>query len=405
MDIVHQDVGVAGEVIGEPCELQHEAEAEADGVVFVFCGHRFQHRAAFKADAGRFKAQFADIIVVDAEIPLQQARHLRRGGKAGVLFAHPLDVLRRIVVAVAVGDHDQVRVVGVVRHLIWVYIHYGVVGFKANASVLYKPDRFKGVHSTTPYCFDVYFLWLHRILTVFQTQRRHEGKNTAFFIVTPPAPKVKTGGMQMKPQKIKYAPLFAAMLLCVALAGCGGAPHESGEGRFSQSETQDGTRAAPRADAVRAAAGGDIALPATLAAPQTDSTINTLLDAGVLSGAFTTVNSCRTRDLCTAGEITVRVRAELDAQTSRKDAKFALWKLADGRAEYLETVYFTCDSTVQSYTFTGLAAGARYRVVFSYTESGARRMSGAFNVEGVTAEIEEETQEEGAVAAGAQPGS
>lgn len=102
--------------------------------------------------------------------------------------------------------------------------------------------------------------------------------------------------MQMKPQKIKYAPLFAAMLLCVALAGCGGAPHESGEGRFSQSETQDGTRAAPRADAVRAAAGGDIALPATLAAPQTDSTINTLLDAGVLSGAFTTVNSCRTRD-------------------------------------------------------------------------------------------------------------
>ena len=57
----------------------------------------------------------------------------------------------------------------------------------------------------------------------------------------------------MKPQKIKYAPLFAAMLLCVALAGCDGALHESGEGRFSQSETQDGTRAAPRADAVRAA--------------------------------------------------------------------------------------------------------------------------------------------------------
>lgn len=96
----------------------------------------------------------------------------------------------------------------------------------------------------------------------------------------------------------------------------------------------------------------------------------------------------------------------MDAQTSRKDAKFALWKLADGRAEYLETVYFTCDGTVQSYTFTGAGPqGARYRVVFSYTESGARRMSGAFNVEGVTAEIEEETQEEGAVAAGAQPGS
>lgn len=99
---------------------------------------------------------------------------------------------------------------------------------------------------------------------------------------------------------------------------------------------------------VRCGRGRRYRTAATLAAPQTDSTINTLLDAGVLSGAFTTVNSCRTRDLCTAGEITVRVRAELDAQTSRKDAKFALWKLADGRAEYLETVYFTCDGTVQS---------------------------------------------------------
>lgn len=54
--------------------------------------------------------------------------------------------------------------------------------------------------------------------------------------------------------------------------------------------------AAPRADACARPRAGDIALPATLAAPQTDSTINTLLDAGVLSGAFTTVNSCRTRD-------------------------------------------------------------------------------------------------------------
>ena len=210
----------------------------------------------------------------------------------------------------------------------------------------------------------------------------------------------------MKPQKIKYAPLFAA-LCCRAwlLAGCDGALHAERRSAVFRKVKPKMEPGRLRADAVRAAAGGDIALPATLAAPQTDSTINTLLDAGVLSGAFTTVNSCRTRDLCTAGEITVRVRAELDAQTSRKDAKFALWKLADGRAEYLETVYFTCDGTVQSYTFTGLAAGARYRVVFSYTESGARRMSGAFNVEGVTAEIEEETQEEGAVAAGAQPGS
>lgn len=192
----------------------------------------------------------------------------------------------------------------------------------------------------------------------------------------------------MKPQKINYAPLFVAVLLCMALAGCGQAPAQE--------------QRAPRAGTV-SAVGGSIDLPATLAAPQTDGTINTLLDSGVLSGAFTTVNSCRTRDLCTAGEITVRVRAELDAQTVHKDAKFALWKLADGRAEYLETVYFTCDGTVQSYAFTGLDASARYRVVFSYTESGARRMSGAFAVEGVTAEIEEETQEEGAAAADAQP--
>ena len=214
----------------------------------------------------------------------------------------------------------------------------------------------------------------------------------------------------MKPHKIKYASVCAAVLLCMALSGCGERPAqapramsaESGSG-LSQTESQNETAKTQHAGAVRAAAGGEIALPATLAAPQTDGALNTLLDAGVLSGAFTTVNSCRTRDFCTAGGITVRVKAELDVQTDRADAKFALWKLADGRAQYLETVYFSCDGTVQSHSFTDLDAGARYRVVFSYTELGARRMSGVFTVEGVTAEIEEEIPQEGAVAAGAQP--
>ena len=58
-----------------------------------------------KADAGRFKAQFADIIVVDAEITLQQARHLRRGGKAGVQKLTRANL--RFVVSVAKQYQNQ----------------------------------------------------------------------------------------------------------------------------------------------------------------------------------------------------------------------------------------------------------------------------------------------------------
>ena len=64
----------------------------------------------------------------------------------------PLEPVRFVKHGCVCFDHDQVRVVGVVRHLIWVYIHYGVVGFKANASVLYKPDRFKGCLLYTSRC-------------------------------------------------------------------------------------------------------------------------------------------------------------------------------------------------------------------------------------------------------------
>ena len=48
-------------------------------------------------------------------------------------------------------------------------------------------------------------------------------------------------------------------------------------------------------------------------------------------------------------------------------------------------------------------ASAQYRLVFSYTESASRRMSGAFTVDGVTEEIIDELPGENAVAVDAPP--
>ena len=184
--------------------------------------------------------------------------------------------------------------------------------------------------------------------------------------------------------------LTLTLLLCLALAGCG---------QRAVTPTADG----PADEQAHAAACDMPALPLSLTVPQTDGAVNTLLEDGVLSGVFTTVNSCRTRDFRTSGSITVRIQAELSDDAPPADGKLALWILTDDGARYLQTVSFSCDGGAQGWTFDGLDAAAQYRLVFSYTESTARRMSGAFTVEGVTEEIIDDLPEENAVAVDAPP--
>lgn len=134
-----------------------------------------------------------------------------------------------------------------------------------------------------------------------------------------------------------------------------------------------------------------IALPQTLHRPMTDGAVRTQLNGDVLAGAFTAVNSCRTRGFYTAGSATVSFQATVEDDAPPADMQLALWRLSeDGTAQYQETVDFACDGAAQAHTFTGLEPDARYRLVFSYTESAARRMTGLFTVEGVTREVEDE---------------
>lgn len=134
-----------------------------------------------------------------------------------------------------------------------------------------------------------------------------------------------------------------------------------------------------------------VVLPDALHAPQTDGAVCTQLSGTVLAGAFTAVNSCRTHDFYTDGSAAVSVQVSMDDDAPPADAKLALWQVtSDGAAKYLETVAFSCDGSAQAYTFAGLETGARYRLVFSYTESSARRMTGIFTVEGVTEEVLED---------------
>lgn len=183
--------------------------------------------------------------------------------------------------------------------------------------------------------------------------------------------------------------LFA--LFCLTLAGCG---------RRAGTPVADDVPGRQPLHAVDCEAP---VTPLSLTPPQTDGALNTVLEGDVLSGVFTTVSSCRTRDFCTSGSLTVRVQAALNDDAPPADGKLALWVLTADGARYLQTVSFACDGRAQGWTFDGLDTGAQYRLVFSYTESAARRMSGAFSVGGVTQEIIEALPEEEAVAVDAPP--
>lgn len=187
------------------------------------------------------------------------------------------------------------------------------------------------------------------------------------------------------------AGLALCALLALTLAGCG---------LRAVTPSADG---APGRQPLHAVDCEAPVTPLSLTPPQTDGALNTVLEGGVLSGVFTTVSSCRTRDFCTSGSITVRVQAALNDDAPPADGKLALWVLTADGARYLQTVAFACDGSAQGWTFDGLDAGAQYRLVFSYTESAARRMSGAFSVDGVTQEIIESLPEEEAVAVDAPP--
>ena len=160
--------------------------------------------------------------------------------------------------------------------------------------------------------------------------------------------------------------LGLALALCLSLAACSSS---------SDTEEEEVT------NTVQAQAGGSVTLPEGFTVPEEAGRIATQASGDTLYGAFTLTNYNTTGYFTQNGSVTVTVQASLWT-----DAYFDLWKQGDGETQYVSTVHFVADDTAQSYTFSGLEAGASYRLSFGYSDVPRYKLSGKFSVTGITGE-------------------
>ena len=170
-----------------------------------------------------------------------------------------------------------------------------------------------------------------------------------------------------------------AAVLCFSLTGCGKEAAQADEGVQDDEKTF-------------CAAGGEIIWPEGLLVPGEKNTMVKDLVDGTLAGAFSLTNYRSTGYYYTSGDsLTITVKAELDTVTKYTDACFSLWERGDNYSEYLGVIYFKCDGTAQSYTWSGLKPNTEYKVNFTYTTIPTYLMSGTFNVDGFSSEAAEDT--------------
>jgi hypothetical protein len=175
--------------------------------------------------------------------------------------------------------------------------------------------------------------------------------------------------------------LFLALMLCLAFTAC------SSEDSSLTDDSVD------ESDMVYATAGGSVTLPEGFALPENNNSMKTELVENTLVGAFNYTNYRTTGYFTTNGEMTVTVQATLETggiNTKWTDATFSLWKQGAGTTVYQGTVHFTADGSPYSYTFTGLEPGALYRIAFTYSDVPKYKLTGTFNITGVTGETTEE---------------
>lgn len=169
--------------------------------------------------------------------------------------------------------------------------------------------------------------------------------------------------------------LCLALALCLSLAAC-----SSSSGGDGEDVAED--------DQIKAEAGGSVSLPEGFTVPEEAGRIATQASGDTLYGAFTLTNYNTTGYFVQNGSVTVTVQASLwtdGVDTQWTDAYFDLWKQGSGETQYVGTVHFVADDTPQSYTFSGLEAGASYRLSFGYSDVPRYKLSGKFSVSGITA--------------------
>ncbi|MEF9865382.1 MAG: hypothetical protein RR814_02990 [Oscillospiraceae bacterium] len=139
--------------------------------------------------------------------------------------------------------------------------------------------------------------------------------------------------------------------------------------------------------------GGSINMPEGFEVPVEAGSMNAVITESGMAGAFTLIRNRTTDYFSHSGSITINVNSAVFAlandvyvpkETKHQEASAALWKKGDGVATYIGTAFFKADGTTQNATFANLDPAAEYRVAFNYSDYGSYRMTGTFNISGVT---------------------
>ena len=184
----------------------------------------------------------------------------------------------------------------------------------------------------------------------------------------------------MKQTKRLWALALALVLAVGTLAGCGSSDEEPAVSNRNE-----------------AAVGGSIAWPAE--GLDTAATFATHSEGDVLYAVFNGVQTRTTGYFTPAGDTITLVSSATTTSETRTSYRVTLWKESYAGREYVDggTMYFTADGQCRTGTFTGLEAGARYKVGIAY-DGGSHYLSGGLTI-GSLAQADELTDEDASAAA------
>lgn len=172
----------------------------------------------------------------------------------------------------------------------------------------------------------------------------------------------------------RAAALVMAAVLCAALlVGCGGGDEPSEMENRNVITAQSGGNSVPFSEGF-----------------DTTKRYASELVGDTLCLAFNNIQTYTGSYFTAAGD-TVTVTANANAESEKnKTFRVVLWKRVDGGAEYFGnddrpgTIEFTADGSNYTAQFSGLEAGAQYKVGIAYDGRGKYRMSGQLSVQGLT---------------------
>ena len=162
-----------------------------------------------------------------------------------------------------------------------------------------------------------------------------------------------------------WALALALMLALSLLVGCGSSEEEP--------EVTNKNEAQP---------GGSITWPEE--GLDTSATLATTIVGDTLYMVFNGVQARTSGYFVPAGDTIIITSSATTTSEARFSYRVTLWKETYGGREYVDggTMYFTADGEYRTGTFTGLEAGARYKIGLAY-DGGSHYLSGGLTIAGL----------------------